>query len=71
MCHCVIWSIDVRVLEEPTGSYVQGGGMKVEAADSSRTFLCICKPAWSHMPERLCHVSRSSSNTYNHGRPRL
>jgi len=50
MCHCVVWSIDIRVLAEPTGSYVQGRGMKMEVADSSRMFLHICKPAWSHIP---------------------
>jgi hypothetical protein len=55
MFHCVVWSIDIRVLEEPTGSYVQGGGIKMEAADSSRKFLYICKPAWGHIPERLYH----------------
>jgi hypothetical protein len=37
MCHCVVWSIDSRVLEEPAVSYIQGGGMKMEPADSSRS----------------------------------
>jgi len=37
MCHCVVWSTDSRVLAEPTVSYVRGGGMKMEAADSSRS----------------------------------